>query len=304
MINFLQHMVDAISLGSLYALAALGIGLIFGVMRLVNFAHGDFITVGAYTLIVPSASATAVMFIGDWPWPGVIFGVVLLVILLALFCELLVFRPLRTAAPATMMIGAFALSYIIQHLILAVYDSRPKMLSLWPTLSLYVEIHGLRIPRQQLLVTITTVVLLISLISFLKWTKYGLQMRAAAEDFNMARLVGVRANTVISLAFALSACLAAAVSLLFVTRTGMIGWKMGLPLMVFAFIATVIGGMGSLLGATLGGFIVGLGSALLQAFLPIALKPNRDAFVFALVVLILLARPGGIVKLRAVQERI
>ena len=139
---------------------------------------------------------------------------------------------------------------------------------------------------------------------FLKKTSYGLQMRAAAEDFRMARLLGVRANFVISLAFAISGLLAAVISLLFVAQTGVASIRMGVPLMLFAFIATVIGGMGSLVGAVVGGFVVGIMSVLLQVFLPVDLRSFRDAFVFFAVILILLFRPEGLVQVKAAKERI
>ena len=120
-----QHLVDAISLGSLYALGALGIGLIFGIMRLINFAHGDFISIGAYALIVPSASAVATMFIGSWSMPFMVVTIVLIVVCFALVSERILFRPLREANPATLLIGSFGLSFLIQHLIHSFLSSVP-----------------------------------------------------------------------------------------------------------------------------------------------------------------------------------
>ena len=300
----MQYLVDAMALGSLYALAALGIGLIFGVLRLVNFAHGDFITVGAYALILPSISPIAVMVIGGWTAPLLVFAVVAIVVTLALITQLMVFRPLRTASPTTMMIGAFALSYLIQHVILMVYSSRPKAVDLWSDLNLPFEVLGLRIPRLEIVTIAVTVGLLLIFGLFLRRTPQGVWMRAASEDFMMARMMGIRANTVIAMAFAMSGLLAAVVSLLIVTRTGVLTYQMGLPFLLFAFVATVIGGMGSLLGAVVGGFVVGVVSSLLQAALPLELRPNRDAFVYLLVILILLFRPQGLISARAIKERV
>ena len=302
----LQHLIDAISLGSLYALAALGIGLIFGVLRLVNFAHGDFITVGCYALkmILPSLNPIAVMIVGDLPSYFLVPAIIATVVVLALLTEIIVFRPLRAADPSTMMIGAFALSYLIQHVILAVYSSRPKAVNLWADLNAPIEVAGLRIPKLEIVTVATTLSLMLMFGLFLRFTTQGVQMRAASEDFTMARMLGIRANVVIGIAFGLSGALAGVVSLLLVTQTGVLGYQMGLPLLLIAFVSTVIGGMGSLVGAALGGFLVGVGSVLLQALLPIELRPYRDAFVFLFVILILLFRPQGLIRVRAYEERI
>jgi branched-chain amino acid transport system permease protein len=284
-IGFLQNLIDALSLGSLYALAALGIGLLFGILRLANFAHGDFITVGAYALIVPSLDVTAKMFIGHWPLILMVPTVCIIVVVLALFADALLFRPMRRASAPTLMIASFALGYIIQNVILMFYGARPKAADLWSNLSQQVEIGQLRVPQLQLVTIAVTIILM-------------------AEDFRMARYLGVRANFVVGLAFALSGLLAAAVSLLFLSQTGQLSNTMGVPLMLFAFIATVIGGMGSLTGAVVGGFTVGLISTMLQAYLPPELRPFRDAFVFAVVILILLYRPGGLVPTKALVQRV
>ena len=129
-------------------------------------------------------------------------------------------------------------------------------------------------------------------------------MRAAAEDFRMARLLGVRANTVIACAFALSGLLAAALSILLIAQTGLLSYQMGLQIVLVAFVATVIGGMGSLVGATLGGFIVGVASVAMQVILPEGLREARDSFVYAFVILILLLRPNGLLQVRGSKERV
>jgi branched-chain amino acid transport system permease protein len=303
-IGFLQNLIDALSLGSLYALAALGIGLLFGILRLINFAHGDFITVGAYALIVPSLDVTARMFIGDWALPLMLLGVGAVVVALALLCDMLLFRRLRQATSPSLMIASFAAGYIIQNGILMIYGSRPKAINLWPSLSRQVEIGALHVPQLQIVTIGVTLFLMVALSLFLKRTTFGVQMRAAAEDFRMAQYLGVRANFVIGLAFAISGVLAAAVSLLFVSQTGALSYVMGVPLMLFAFIATVIGGMGSLVGAVVGGFAVGFIASMLQAYLPDDLRSFRDAFVFTIVILILLFRPAGLIPTKALVQRI
>jgi branched-chain amino acid transport system permease protein len=300
----LQHVIDAVSLGSLYALAALGVGLIFGVMRLINFAHGDFIMVGAYALIVPSTAIVATPLIGAWPALAMVAAILAIVVLLALATERIVFRPLRNADPATLLIGSFAVSFFLQHMVLIIYGGRPKAIDILSGLNEQVIVLGLRIPKLEIATIGITFVLLSGLALFLKRTMFGLQIRAAAEDFDMARLLGVRANTVIAMAFAASGFLAGVVALLLTTQSGVLYFGMGVQPVLFAFVATVIGGMGSLLGAALGGFLVGTVSVALQVLLPFELRLNRDAFVFLAVILVLLFRPGGLLQSRAAKERV
>ena len=167
-----------------------------------------------------------------------------------------------------------------------IYGGRPKAVDLWAGLAEPIIVAGIRIPKLQLITIAVTTRLLLVLALFLKRTPSASQMRAAAEDFRMARLLGVRANRVIAVAFAISGFLAAVVSLLLVAQTGMLAYQMGVPLVLFAFVATVIGGMGSLVGAVLGGFIVGVASVCSRPCCR-TLRPFRDAFVFAFVILVL-----------------
>ncbi|MFQ1061429.1 branched-chain amino acid ABC transporter permease [Bordetella trematum] len=304
MMNLLQALVDAAALGSLYALVALAIGFVFGIMRLINFAQGDYITVGAYSLVVPTASVAPPLLFGALPAPLMIAAVVATVVILALATERLAFRPLRQTSPATLLVSSFAVSYFLQHLIMLVHTGRPKSIDIASGLGRAVDIGGLRVPGTQLLTMATAAVLLTALVLFLKRSALGMQMRAAAENFQVARLLGVPANRVIALAFAISGILSASVSLLLVVQTGTLDLRMGTMPVIYAFFATVIGGMGSLPGAALGGFLVGAASVLLQIYLPPDLRPFRDAGVFALVILILLWRPAGLIATSANRERV
>lgn len=304
MTGFVQNVVDALSLGSLYALAALGIGLLFGMLRLVNFAHGDFITIGAFALIVPSRSETAVMGIGRLPFIIMIPVVCAIVVAAALLSDRLVFRPLRRASAPTLMIASFSVGYLIQNSLLVIFGARPKAIDLWSSLGEQITIGPVRVPQLELITIGVTLLLMLGLTLFLKRTSYGVQIRAAAEDFQMARYLGVRANWAIGVAFALSGILAAAVSLLYVSQTGTLTNVLGVPLMLYAFIATVVGGMGSLIGAVVGGFAVGFLAVMLQAYLPDELRPFRDSFVFGTVVLVLLLRPAGIIPSRELSQRV
>lgn len=304
MVAFIQNCVDALSLGSLYALAALGIGLLFGMLRLINFAHGDFITIGAFGLIVPSRNDTAIMAIGSLPVVLLVPAACAIVVAAALLSDRLVFRPLRTASAPTLMVASFSVGYIIQNTILVTYGARPKTIDLWSSLGEQLHFGAVRVPRLEVVTIGVTLVLLAALTAFLKRTRYGVQIRAAAEDFLMARYLGVRANLAIGVAFALSGILAAIVSLLFVSETGTLTNVMGVPLMLYAFIATVVGGMGSLVGAVVGGYTVGFLGVMLQAYLPDGLRSFRDAFVFATVIFVLLLRPAGIIPTKALVQRV
>jgi branched-chain amino acid transport system permease protein len=292
--RIVQTLVDAISVGGLYSLTALGIGLIFGVMRLINFAHGELITATGYMLLL----------LLGLPLPLVLFGGLLAAMLLALATERVAFRPLRNADPATLLISSFAVSFFLQKTFILFVGSRPKGADFLPSLGRQIEILGARLQSLQIVTIVVSAVLLGALTWFLRATPIGLQMRAAAEDFRMARMLGVRANRVIAIAFALSGILAAAVSCLVVAQTGIVQPRMGLQLVIIAFVGTVIGGLGSLTGAALGGFLVGVGTILAQALLPPDLRVYREAFVFVAVTLILLFRPQGLIPARGLTERI
>ena len=301
----IQTIISALSVGSFYALGALGIGLLFSILRLINFAHGDFITIGGFALIVPSSAVVATAFIGGMHPVFTIILIVAVVVALAVVSYFVVFQHSQTSSPATMMIVSFALGYTLQNVIVMIYGGRPKAVNLFPALTGQVQLSdGVSVQILQLVIIAVTWVLLIALVLFLKRTRVGIQMRAAAEDFRMARMLGVNGKNVIALAFILSGGLAGIMSLLFVTQTGVLTFRMGVPIMLFFFIATVIGGMGSLVGAVVGGYSVGIVSVVLSAVLPEELRGFRDACVFILVIVILLARPQGIVLTKAAKERV
>jgi branched-chain amino acid transport system permease protein len=226
------------------------------------------------------------------------------VIVAALLTDALIFRPLRRASSPTLMIASFAVSYIIQNGILMIYGSRPKAVNLWSELNTQILVGGLRLPLLQIVTIVVTLVLMLALTLFLKRTRVGMQMRAAAEDFRMAQYLGVRANVVIGLAFAISGMLAAVVSFLYLTQSGSLSHVMGVPLALYAFVAVVIGGMGSLVGSVAGGFLVGIIVTFLQAYLPPDLRGFRDAFAFAVVILMLLLRPAGLIQNKNAIERV
>jgi branched-chain amino acid transport system permease protein len=282
--SVIQTAIDAASLGSLYALMALGIALIFGIMRLVNFAHGELIMVGAYVLFV----------LRDTPLVVALGGTVLAVVVLALVMERVAFRPLRDAEPTTLLIASFAISFLLQNVTILAVGALGKSTSVAPVFAQSFFIGDLRVSKLAVITILVTAALGVALTLFFKKTLFGFQMRAAAEDFRMARMLGVRANTVIAIAFAMSGVLAAAVSILLVAQTGGIDPGMGLYPVVVALVATVVGGLASLPGAALGGFVLGCVTVLLQTALPDNLSPYRDAFAFSLVIVLLVFRPEGL----------
>lgn len=294
MIYVIQTLVDAVSVGAVYALSALGIGLLFGVMRLVNFAQGEFVTIGIYTLMLT---------VGLW-FPLAAILTVLVVVLLALLADRLAFKPVRDADPATMLITSFALSYLLQNVLVLIFGARPIGFNIIPELGLPVMIGEIRIPRLNILTICVAVGLLTGIALFLRRTRIGIEMRAAAVDFRMARLLGIKGDRVIAVAFALTGVLSAVVAVLFAAQTGTAAPTYGLQLALVGFVATVIGGMGSLVGAVFGGMIVGVMTVCLQALLPPELRVFREAFVYAVVIAILVLRPDGLFQGVGSRERV
>jgi branched-chain amino acid transport system permease protein len=293
-VNIVQDLVDGISVGSLFALTALGIGLIFGVMRLINFAHSELIMLTGYTVLLFATEPAIVAIIG-----GLVVAVAV-----ALLTERVAFRPLRSADPSTLLIASFAVSFFIQKTVALTVGSKTKGVNFLPSLGEQILVGGVRLQLLKMVTIIVTVVLLVLLSWFLKRTRYGREMRAAAENFRMAQLLGVRANRVIALSFAISGVLAATVGFLFVSQSGFLEPRMGLQLVAIAFVGTVIGGLGSLAGAAVGGFIVGAATVLLQIVLPYGLREFREVFVYLMVIFILLVRPQGLIPSAGLRQRV
>ena len=203
----------------------------------------EFVTVGGYALLLLSG----------WPFPIAFVVMLAAIVALAVLTERFAFRPLRSADAATLLISSFAVSMFLQKLLIFAVGSRPKALDPLPALSTPLWIGGVQLSSLKLVIILVCALALGGLTLFLRKTRYGLQMRAAAEDFTMSRLVGVRANLVIALAFALSGGLAAIVAPLFVAEAGFVQPRFGVQIVIVAFVATVIGGLGSLEGAVVGG---------------------------------------------------
>lgn len=292
----LQNVVNALSLGGLDALIALGIAVVFSIMRLVNFAHGELIMIGGYTLFL--------LFFTGLAWPVVVILVIAVVVFTALLMERVAFRSVRGANPATLLVTSFAVSFLLQSLALVAMGAQAKTVGLPAFVLSSSTVAGIQVSNLDLVTVLVTGLLLTALVAFLTRTEMGIQMRAAAEDFEMARLLGVRANRVVAAAFAISGGLAGTVSLLYLSKTSAIYPGMGTGPVLVGFVACVIGGLGSLPGAALGGFLLGIVNVALQVLLPIGLRPSRDAFGFVVVVAILLMRPNGLLGARWLKERV
>ena len=284
-----QVQVDAIGIGAIYALMAVGIGLVFGVLRLVNFAYGQLVMAGAFALAFASQQ--------DWPvWAGIVlcFAVV---IALSMAMDRVVFRPLRTQSPATMLVATFAVAFLLQAIALVI-DQRDDTLgepaASLARLNLPWVVFGIDVRKITVVAIVTAAVCLLALVLFLERTTVGLQMRAAAMDFQTARLLGVRANRVIGSAVLVSGILAAIVAVMLTVQQPLVTSTFALRETIVVLAGVVVGGMNRLLSATLGGFAIGYASGLLGGALPTEQSQYLPSFLFGLVILTLLVRPGGL----------
>lgn len=281
-----QTLADAVGLGSVYALMAVGIGLVFGVLRLVNFAYGQQIMAGAFALALASQ--------WGWPlWAGILlcFAVVLA---LSLLLDRIVFRPLRDHSPAVMLVATFAVAFLLQSIALLWFGSLGKIATSLASLNQPWAIGGVDIRKISVVATGTAAGCLLGLVLLLERTSVGLHMRAAAMDFRTARLLGVRADRVIASAVLLSGLLAAVVAVILTVQTPFVTPDFALRDTILVLAGVVLGGMNRLGPATLGGFAIGFASGLLGGALPTGQSQYLPSFLFAAVILVLLVRPGGL----------
>jgi branched-chain amino acid transport system permease protein len=285
--ELIQQAINALSLGSTYALLALGLAMVFSIMGLINFAHGELLVIGGYTMWV--------LLDRDVPWPAVIPLTLLASSLAAVAMERIAFRPLRGASLITLLITSFAVSFSLQTIFQIGIDTAPQGIELPAWVDEVINLGPYSISLLKVLTTVVTITALVVLTVFLKRTRLGIAMRAAAEDFDVTRLMGVRANAVVIAAFAISGLLAGVAALLSYAQTAAVGPTDGTFPVVKAFIAVVIGGLGSLTGAVVGGFALGVTEVMLDALLPDGARPFEDAFALIVVIAILLLRPQGLV---------
>tara|TARA_B100000787_G_scaffold168567_1_gene157578 strand:+ start:806 stop:1699 length:894 start_codon:yes stop_codon:yes gene_type:complete len=287
---FIQQTVNALALGGTYALLALGLAVVFSIMGLINFAHGELMTISGYTL----------MYCGilGLPFAVSVPLAILAAVLAAVAMERIAFRPVRGGSGATMLITSFAVAMILQVLFQNLISARSQAVALPQILSQSVHLGSVIIGVNKIAAIAATVLMLIFLDRFMNRQKTGIAMRAAAEDFAVARLMGIRANTVIAGAFAISGLLAGVAAVLWVSQRASVDPLMGFTPVLKAFIAAILGGLGSLRGAVAGGFMLGFIEVYLSAFLPQGLQEFREPIGLGLVVLILLFRPNGMIPSR------
>jgi branched-chain amino acid transport system permease protein len=293
--SFVQSLVDGIGRGSTYALLALGISLIFGVMHLVNFAHAELITVGAYLAYFLSTRGVS--------WWLIAPAIVAAAVVTSLVMERGVFRWLRGANPFTLLLASFALEQL-SHASWAVFVSPTKKSFSDPGWVFNtIEVAGIRLEVMDLVtIGVTAVVLALTVFVFRR-TLFGISVRAASADFDAARLMGVRANRVIAGAFAFAGMLAGVAAVLVLMRSPTAEPTLGGDYLVKAVVAAVIGGLGSFGGAVVGGLTLGLAEVLLRSYLPDgAWNRLTDAVVFALVAALFIVRPQGLFTVRTAER--
>ncbi|TML72277.1 MAG: branched-chain amino acid ABC transporter permease [Actinobacteria bacterium] len=305
MTEHVQTLLDAVALGSIYGLMAIGIGLVFGVLRLVNFAYGQLVMAGAYALAL-TQDVSVVLSI------ALCFAVVLA---LSLAMELAAFRPLRNASPTTMLVATFAISYLLQSIALVRFGAIGKILVVIPQLTKPLTIGSLHVRWITIVTILVAAGVFAALTLFLTRTSIGLQMRAASIDSETARLLGVRANAVITVAVLISGAIAALVAVILpmaVPERILVTPDYALRETIIVLVGVVVGGIDRLLTATLGGFTMGFLVGALSGFLPssgswpFTSSVYLDSAVFMLVIVVLLLRPEGLFtrSRRSVVDRV
>ena len=282
-----QTLSDAVGLGAVYALMAVGIGLVFGVLRLINFAYGQLIMAGAYTLA----------FTADWPVVASVAACFVVVVALTVAMDRAVFRPLRTHSPTVMLVTTFAVAFVLQAVALVVDvrdDTIGEVASSVAPLNQAITVAGVDVRKVTIVAVVVAAGALALLALLLVRTTIGLQMRAASADFQTARLLGVRADRVIGFAVLLSGVLAATVAVILTVQLPLVSPDFGLRDTIIVLVGVVVGGIERLWTATLGGFTIGFATGVISGALPTEHTVFLPSAVFALVILVLLVRPAGL----------
>ena len=280
--TFLQQCLTGISLGGAYALIAIGYTLVYGILRLINFAHGDIFMMAGYFMIFAMASL---------PWFIAVPVVLIITVILGVSIERVAYRPLRSAPRMSVMISAIGVSYLLQNLATYLFTALPKGYPEIPFLKKIFQIGGLSASFVTFLTPVLTLVIVYALITLINKTKIGMAMRAVAKDYDTAALMGIKINKVITFTFAVGSLLAAVGSVLYFTdRMTVFPFSGSLPGLK-CFVAAVFGGIGSIPGAVIGGCILGLGETALVAM---GYSTFSDAFTFVLLIIILLIKPTGL----------
>ena len=278
----LPYLMAGISVGGQYALIAIGYTMVYGILRLINFAHGDIFMVAGLIMVY----AVTVM-----PMPLAILLVIAATVALGFLVERAAYKPLRSAPRMSVMISAIGVSYLLQNLALYITGGLSQQYPAIPWLSDTVTILGATTKRVTLVTPVLTVLLVVVLVLLIKYTKVGMAMRAASRDFETSQLMGIKINSVISMTFVIGSFLAAIGSMLYFTNyTGVTPTAGAMPGLK-AFVAAVFGGIGSIPGAVIGAFIIGICENIIKG---LGWTTFSDAFTFALLIVILIVKPSGL----------
>ena len=292
MTRLIETLISGLSLGSIYALMALGYTMVYGIAKMLNFAHGDIIMVGAYAVV------TSVLTLGMPPLVAILISIAVCA-LLGITVEFLAYRPLRQAPPLAVLITAIGVSYLLQNLALLIYGSEQKAFPVLFTIP-SVELGGVYIDGITIATMAVTAIIMVGLSLFISRTRMGKAMRAVSEDMDAARLMGINVNSTISFTFAVGSALAGIGSVLYCCSYPQATPTMGSMLGLKAFVAAVLGGIGSIPGAMIGGIAIGLCECFVSA---IGLSAWKDAVTFAILIIVLLVKPTGFLG-RKVQEKV
>lgn len=283
----LSQLVNGIKLGSIYAVIAIGYSMVYGILKLINFAHGDLLTVGVYTMLV------LMSFSGMPIWLVILIGCGVSIIV-GMTMERLVYRPLRGTGEETTLIASLAVSVFLQNLISMIFTPQKRAFHLPDFLTQNHKFGPVTLSTMNIITMISIVIILIALSLLLKKTKIGMAMRACSDNLAASQLMGIRINTVVVVAFVIGSGLAALTGLMLAGEYKTIEPLMGFVPGLKAFCAAVLGGIGSLNGAVLGGFIIGIAEMLFAGLMPTDITAYRDAFIFFLLIVVLLVKPNGI----------
>ncbi|MFW2333537.1 branched-chain amino acid ABC transporter permease [Ilumatobacter sp.] len=294
MTELLQNLIDGIGRGSIYALLALGVAVIFGVMHLLNFAFGEMITVSGYAAYWASEAG--------WSWWLIVPLILVVSVTTSLVIEWVAFSRVRGADDFTLLLTSFGVHFVVSAFFLLYVSASVKNFDRPGWVTDTYSVGPLRIEVFDTVVIVVTMVTLAAVTLLLQRTMFGLALRAAAADFDTARLMGVKSNTVIRGAFALSGLLAGIAGVFWLMRAGQTTPNAGIDPMLKGVLAALIGGLGSLRGAVLGGFALGIAEVLLRSRLPDSLASITEGIVFVLIALLFIFRPGGLITVARVER--
>lgn len=292
MVVFFRTLIGGLNLGAIYALIALGYSMVYGIAKMLNFAHGDIIMVGAYTGIV------AVLILGLPPIAAIVLSCILCAFL-GILIETLAYKPLRRAPSLSVLITAIGVSYFLQNLALLIFGSQQKA---YPSIGELgtIDIRGVKIDGMTIVTLAVTAVIMVCLTVFINKTKMGKAMKATSEDRGAAELMGISANRTITMTFAIGSALAAIASAFYGATYTYIKPTTGSMPGIKAFTAAVFGGIGSLPGAMLGGIMLGMIEQFAKAYISTLWS---DAIVFAVLILVLLVKPTGLLG-KPIMEKV